>query len=76
MRPNSRPRRIDEQRELPRVFRKQKQAMETTHDYMTLADLEEQHAVELPARDLMIAVTVLGIPVVGLQGVQLSLNVS
>ena len=50
--------------------------METTHDYMTLADLEEQYAVELPARDLMIAVTVLGIPVVGLQGVQLSLNVS
>ncbi len=50
--------------------------MEKVQDDLTLEELEEQHAVELPARDLMIAVTVLGIPVVGLHGVQLSLNVS
>ncbi len=55
--------------------------MHTAHDDLTLEELsleemEEQHAVELPPRDLMIAVTVLGIPIVGVHGVQLSLNVS
>ncbi len=53
-----------------------KKTMEKMRHDLSLEEMESQHAVELPARDLMLAVTVLGIPVVGLQGIQLSLNIS
>lgn len=37
-------------------------------------ELDAQELVALPPRDLMIAVTVLGIPVVGLTGVNISIT--
>lgn len=37
-------------------------------------ELDRQDVVELPQRDLMIAVTVLGIPIVGLSGVDLRIS--
>lgn len=38
------------------------------------AELEHQDVVELPQRDLMIAVTVLGIPIVGLSGIEVRIS--
>ena len=40
----------------------------------TRAELEHQHAAELPARELMLAVSVLGIPLVGVSDVAVNVN--
>lgn len=37
-------------------------------------ELESQDLVELPQRELMLAVTVLGIPVVGLTGIDIRIS--
>lgn len=39
-------------------------------------ELEGQHTAQLPARDLMIAVSVLGIPTVGVDGLAANVNTS
>lgn len=49
------------------------QAVNTTN-VITRDELDQQSVVALPARDLMLAVTVLGIPVVGLTGVNISIS--
>lgn len=43
---------------------------------LTVEELESQHAVELPARDLMIGVSLLGLPLVGLDGLAVNVNTS
>lgn len=43
---------------------------------LTVQELEGQHGVELPARDLMIGVSVLGLPLVGLDGVAVNVDTS
>lgn len=40
----------------------------------TTEQLQQEELVELPPRDLMIAVTVLGIPVVGLTGIEVHIT--
>lgn len=45
-----------------------------TTNVITQDELDQQSVVALPARDLMLAVTVLGIPVVGLTGVNISIS--
>jgi hypothetical protein len=40
----------------------------------TQDDLEAEHAVELPARELMIGVSLLGIPLAGVDGVAVNVN--
>ena len=42
-----------------------------THD-----DLEAQHTAELPARDLMISVSLLGIPLAGVDGIAVNVDTS
>lgn len=39
-----------------------------------LAELQQQQATELPARELMIAITLLGIPIIGLNGIELHIT--
>jgi hypothetical protein len=40
----------------------------------TVEELEQQHTAQLPDRDLMIGLTVLGIPLVGVDGLSLSVS--
>ncbi len=40
----------------------------------SLEELESQHTAELPARHLMAALTVLGLPLVGVDGVNLNID--
>ena len=40
----------------------------------TTEQLQQEELVELPPRDLMIAVTLLGIPVVGLTGIDIHIT--
>lgn len=47
---------------------------ETEHVALTWDELEVQHATELPDRELLIAVTLLGIPIVGLTGINVSIS--
>ncbi len=42
----------------------------------TVEELDGQHAVELPARDLMIGISLLGIPLAGLDGVAVNVDTS
>ncbi len=41
---------------------------------MTLDELEQEYAGELPGRDLLISVSLLGIPLVGVDGVTVNLD--
>jgi hypothetical protein len=43
---------------------------------LTIEELESQHAAELPTRDLMIGVSLLGLPLVGLDGLAANINTS
>ena len=43
---------------------------------LSLEELEGQHACALPPRDLLIALTLLGIPLAGLEGVTVNVNTS
>lgn len=43
---------------------------------LTVEELNSQHAVELPPRDLMIGVSLLGLPLVGLDGLAVNVNTS
>lgn len=43
---------------------------------ITLAELENQHGAELPVRDLMIGVSLFGIPLVGVDGVAVNVDTS
>lgn len=40
----------------------------------SVEELDSQHCAELPERDLLIAVTLLGIPVVGVTGINVSIS--
>ena len=40
----------------------------------SVEELESQHAAELPGRHLMAALTVLGLPLVGVSGVDVNVN--
>ena len=42
----------------------------------TVEDLEGQHAAELPARELLPAVTLFGLPLVGVSGVDVNVDTS
>lgn len=42
----------------------------------TLEDLQGQHTAELPARDLMIGVSVLGLPLAGVSDVGVTIDTS
>jgi hypothetical protein len=46
------------------------------HTDFTLDELDSQHAAELPARDLLVGISVLGIPLAGLDGVAVNVNTS
>lgn len=46
------------------------------HADFTIAELDSQRAAELPARDLLIGVSLLGIPLAGLDGVAVNVNTS
>lgn len=41
---------------------------------LTVEELEVQHAAELPERELLITVTLLGIPIIGLSGINVSIS--
>lgn len=47
----------------------------TTTDF-TVDELDSQHAAELPSRDLLVGVSVLGIPLAGVDGVAVNVNTS
>jgi hypothetical protein len=49
--------------------------MNTTTDF-TAEELDNQHVAALPARDLLIGVSVLGIPLAGLNGLDMNVNTS
>jgi hypothetical protein len=40
----------------------------------TAAELDSQHTAELPARDLMIGISILGLPLVSLDGLAVNVN--
>ena len=42
----------------------------------TVEELESQHGAELPTRDLMIGVSLLGIPIAGVDGVAVNVDTS
>lgn len=44
--------------------------------HFTIDELEDQHAAELPARDLLAALTLFGIPLVGVSGVSANVDTS
>ncbi len=46
-----------------------------TSDF-TIEELEGQHAAVLPARDLLIGISLLGIPLAGLDGLAVNVNTS
>lgn len=48
--------------------------MSTNNDPFTNAELAEQQCAELPARELMIGISLLGIPLVGLDGLSANVN--
>ena len=48
---------------------------ESTSDF-TLEDLEGEHAAALPGRDLMIGVSVLGLPLAGVSDVGITVDTS
>lgn len=50
------------------------QSLPSLSGVVSQEELDAQHVVPMPSRDLMIAVTVLGIPVVGLTGVNISIS--
>jgi hypothetical protein len=52
----------------------QEEAMQ--HNDLTIDELDAQLATELPARDLLIGVSLLGIPLAGLDGVAVNVNTS
>ncbi len=41
---------------------------------LTVEELEGQHAAELPGRDLLIGLSLLGIPLAGVDGVTINVN--
>lgn len=43
---------------------------------LNIEELQTQHAVELPARELMIGVSLLGLPLVGLDGLAVNVDTS
>lgn len=43
---------------------------------VSMAELEAQHTAELPDRELLLAVTLLGLPLIGLDGVNVNLDTS
>jgi hypothetical protein len=43
---------------------------------LTVEELESQHAAALPARELMIGVSLLGLPLVGLDGLAVNVDTS
>ena len=43
---------------------------------LSLDELQSQRAAELPARDLLVGISVLGIPLAGLDGVSVNVNTS
>lgn len=47
---------------------------ETQTSEFTCDELEQQHTAELPNRDLLLALTVLGIPLVGVTGINVSIS--
>lgn len=47
-----------------------------TNDDFTVAELDSQRGAELPARDLLIGISVLGIPLAGIDGVAVNVNTS
>jgi hypothetical protein len=40
----------------------------------TMEELDRQHTAELPRRDLLVAITVLGLPLVGVSDVAVNVN--
>ncbi len=44
------------------------------HDEFTVEELESQHAAELPGRQLMATVSVLGLPLVGVSDVAVNIS--
>lgn len=48
--------------------------MHSTH--FTVQELEDQHGAELPVRDLMIGVSLLGLPLVGIDGLTVNVDTS
>ena len=42
----------------------------------SLAELDRQHTAELPSRDLLVALTVFGLPLVGVSDVAVNVNTS
>jgi hypothetical protein len=48
----------------------------TSTSQFTLEDLDGQHTAELPARDLLIGVSLLGIPLAGVDGVAVNVDTS
>ncbi len=51
--------------------------MSSKHDAgYSVEELDQQHTAELPARDLMIGISLLGIPLAGLDGVSVNVNTS
>ena len=47
---------------------------ETMHAGFTVEELEGQHIAELPGRDLLAALTVLGLPLAGVSGVDANIS--
>ena len=43
---------------------------------MSVEELDSQHAAELPGRELLIGVSVLGIPLAGIDGVAVNVDTS
>lgn len=41
---------------------------------MSVAEMDQEYAAPLPHRDLLVAVSLLGIPLVGLDGVTVNVN--
>lgn len=47
---------------------------ETEYVALTWDELEVQHAAELPDRELLITVSLLGIPIIGVTGINVSIS--
>ena len=47
-----------------------------TNTAFTIDELESQHAAVLPSRDLLIGISVLGIPLAGVDGVSVNVDTS